>query len=185
MVGLALFVWIERRQMQPLMELGLFKNRTFSVTNGVGSILSFGMMGVFFLLPVFLQSILGYSVIKAGLVMTPLAAVVIFSSPTSGMLSDRIGPKWLMFAGMLVTAVGFFLTRRGHGGRRFVAEPGAALRRLGVRHRHGHAAQHLGGHGLGGHGESRGRLPGCSPRAPDRLGAGHRGHGRAAAEPGD
>ncbi len=111
-VGMAAFVLIERRQVQPLMDLSLFKIRTYSVTNAVGLIMSFGMMGVFFLLPVFLQSVLGYSAIKAGLVMTPLAAVVIFASPTSGALSDRIGPKWLMFSGMLVAAVGFFLTRR-------------------------------------------------------------------------
>jgi len=111
-VGLAVFVVIQRRQIQPLMDLNLFKNRTFSLSNGLGLILQFGMMGVFFLLPVFLQAILGYSAIKAGLVMTPLAAIVIVSSPVSGMLSDRIGPKWLMFWGMLVTALGFYLTRR-------------------------------------------------------------------------
>jgi len=110
--GFALFIWIQRRQAQPLMDLSLFKNRTFSLTNGVGLAMQFGMMGVFFLLPVFLQAILGYSAIKAGLVMTPLAAIVIVASPTSGMLSDRIGPKWLMFTGMLVTALGFCLTRR-------------------------------------------------------------------------
>ncbi len=111
-VGLAVFVIIQRRQIQPLMDLGLFKNRTFSLINGLGLILQFGMMGVFFLLPVFLQAILGYSAIKAGLVMTPLAAIVIVSSPISGMLSDRIGAKWLMFWGMLIIAVGFYLTRR-------------------------------------------------------------------------
>ena len=111
-VGLTAFVLIQRRQLQPLMQLSLFKNRTYSVTNMVGLILSFAMMGVFFLLPVFLQAVLGYSAIKAGLVMTPLAAVVIISSPASGTLSDRIGPKWLMFTGMLVAALGFFLTRQ-------------------------------------------------------------------------
>jgi EmrB/QacA subfamily drug resistance transporter len=111
-VGLALFLWIERRQVQPLMDLSLFRIRTYSVTNLVGLIMSFGMMGVFFLLPVFLQSVLGYSAIKAGLVMTPLAAVVIIASPASGTLSDRIGPRWLMFSGMLIAALGFFLTMR-------------------------------------------------------------------------
>lgn len=111
-LGLALFVGIERRQVQPLMDLSLFKIRTYTVTNAVGLIMSFGMMGVFFLLPVFLQAVLGYSAIKAGLVMTPLAAVVIVASPLSGTLSDRIGPKWLMVSGMLVAALGFFLTRR-------------------------------------------------------------------------
>lgn len=110
--GFVVFVLIQRRQRQPLMELGLFRIRTFTVTNLVGLVLSFGMMGVFFLLPVFLQAILGYSAIKAGLVMTPLAAIVIIASPTSGTLSDRFGPKWLMVTGMFVTALGFYLTRR-------------------------------------------------------------------------
>ena len=111
-VGFLVFVWVQRRQVQPLMDLVLFKNRTFSVTNLVALLLSFGMMGVFFLLPVFLQAILGYSAVKAGLVMTPLAAIVIVASPTAGALSDRLGAKWLMFVGMLITALGFYLTRR-------------------------------------------------------------------------
>ena len=111
-VGFVGFVLIQRRQRQPLMELGLFRIRTFTVTNLIGLLLSFGMMGVFFLLPVFLQSVLGYSAIKAGLVMTPLAAIVIVSSPTSGTLSDKLGPKWLMFIGMLISGVGFYLTRQ-------------------------------------------------------------------------
>ena len=111
-VGLVLFILIQRRQVQPLMDLSLFRNRTFSVTNAVAALLMFGMMGVFFLLPVFLQAILGYSAIKAGLVMTPLAAIVIVASPLSGILSDRIGQRWLMFGGMLIAALGFYLTRR-------------------------------------------------------------------------
>lgn len=110
--GFIVFLWVQRRQVQPLMDLVLFKNRTFSVTNLIALLLSFGMMGVFFLLPVFLQAILGYSAVKAGLVMTPLAAIVIVASPTAGALSDRVGSKWLMFAGMLIAALGFYLTRR-------------------------------------------------------------------------
>lgn len=108
----AVFIAIQRRQLQPLMDLSLFKNRTFSLTNGVGLVLQFGMLGVFFLVPIFLQAILGYSAIKAGLVMTPLAAVVMVAAPTSGTLSDRIGHKWLMVFGLLIAALGFFLTRR-------------------------------------------------------------------------
>ena len=109
-VGLVAFVWLQRRQIQPLIELGMFRDRTFSVTNGVALILAMGMMGVFFLLPLFMQSILGYSAVKSGLVLTPLAAVVILGAPLAGMLSDRIGPKAPMFAGMLITGTGFLLT---------------------------------------------------------------------------
>jgi MFS family permease len=111
-VGLALFILVQRRQVQPLMQLSMFRSRTFTVTNILGLILQFGMMGVFFLLPVFLQAVLGYSAIRAGLAMTPLAAMVIIAAPIAGTLSDRVGPRWLMFAGMVITAIGFILTRR-------------------------------------------------------------------------
>ena len=94
------------------MQLSLFRSRTFSAGNVTGLIVSFGMMGVFFLLPVFLQAILGYSAIRAGLVLTPLAAVVIVAAPTAGALSDRVGSRWLIFSGILVAAVGFVLTGR-------------------------------------------------------------------------
>jgi len=111
-VGLAVFVLIERRQAEPLMQLSLFRSRTFTVANVSGLILTFGMMGVFFLLPIFFQAILGYSAIKAGLLMTPLAAVVVFAAPASGWLSDKIGSRWLISGGMLTAAIGFFLTRQ-------------------------------------------------------------------------
>lgn len=111
-VGLALFVLWERRQTEPLVQLSLFRSRTFTVANLSGLILMFGMMGVFFLLPIFFQAILGYGAVKAGLLMTPLAGVVVFAAPLSGWLSDRIGSRWLISGGMFVAAAGFFLMRR-------------------------------------------------------------------------
>ncbi len=71
--GLVIFVLVERRQPEPLMRLELFRSRTFSVANICGAVLSAGMMGLFFLLPVFFQSILSYSAIKTGLLLTPSA----------------------------------------------------------------------------------------------------------------
>ncbi len=109
--GLVIFVLVERRQPEPLMRLELFRSRTFSVANICGAVLSAGMMGLFFLLPVFFQSILSYSAIKTGLLLTPLSAAVVVASPFSGWLSDRVGSRWLISAGMLITAAGFLLTR--------------------------------------------------------------------------
>ena len=148
---------------EPLIELSLFRSATSASPTSAASILAFGMMGVFFLLPIFLQSILGYSVIKAGLVLTPLAAVVIFAAPTSGWLSDRIGSRWLMFGG-----------HAGHRGRASTSPGGswsldagwqvfvAALHGLGVRHRHGDAAHDVGRDGLGAARKGRDRPPECS-----------------------
>jgi EmrB/QacA subfamily drug resistance transporter len=110
-VGILVFILIERTVKHPLMQLSLFRSRTFSAANVGGMILSFGMMGMFFLLPVFFQAILGYSAVKTGLVMTPMSAAVVVAAPLSGWLSDRIGSRWLIFSGMLITAFGFFLMR--------------------------------------------------------------------------
>ncbi len=111
-IGLVVFVLWERRQEEPLVQLSLFRSRTFTVANISGLILTFGMMGVFFLLPIFFQAILGYGAVKAGLLMTPLAGVVVFAAPLSGWLSDRIGSRWLISGGMFVAAVGFYLMRQ-------------------------------------------------------------------------
>jgi EmrB/QacA subfamily drug resistance transporter len=109
--GIGLFMVVERRVREPLMQLDLFRSRTFSAANITGTILSFGMMGIFFLLPLFLQSIMGFSAVKAGLVMTPLSAMVVVGAPFAGRLSDRIGSRWLIFGGMLLAAGGFLLMR--------------------------------------------------------------------------
>lgn len=110
-VGLVIFILVERRQAEPLMRLELFRSRTFTVANACGAILSAGMMGLFFLLPLFFQAVLGYSAVKAGVLLTPLSAAVVVASPLSGWLSDRLGSRWLISGGMLVTAVGFLLAR--------------------------------------------------------------------------
>jgi len=63
-------------------------------------------MGAFFIIPIFLQSVLGYSAVKAGFVMAPMSAVIIFAAPLAGVLSDRLGSKWIVAGGMFVLAAG-------------------------------------------------------------------------------
>jgi len=110
-VGIAAFILVERRQPEPLMQLSLFRSRNFSVANACGAALSGGMMGIFFLLPLFFQAIMGYSAVKTGLLLTPMSAAVVVASPLSGWLSDRIGSRWLIAGGMAVAAIGFLLVR--------------------------------------------------------------------------
>ena len=67
------------------------------------------MMGVFFTIPIFLQTVLGYSALRAGLVMSPMSVVIIFAAPAAGRLSDRLGSKWIVAAGMFILALGIAL----------------------------------------------------------------------------
>jgi EmrB/QacA subfamily drug resistance transporter len=105
-VAFGLFYWREHRVLQPLIDFSLFRSLNFAAGNATGLLLSAAMMGAFFTIPIFLQSVLGFSAIKAGLVMAPMSVVIIFAAPVAGMLSDRIGSKWIVAAGMFVLAFG-------------------------------------------------------------------------------
>lgn len=101
-----LFYWREHRVRQPLIDFSLFRSLNFAAGNATGLLLSAAMMGAFFIIPIFLQSVLGYSAIKAGLVMAPMSVVIIFAAPLAGTLSDRLGSTWIVAAGMVLLAAG-------------------------------------------------------------------------------
>jgi drug resistance transporter, EmrB/QacA subfamily len=92
----------EKRGIEPLFEAGLFKDPNFTGGSFVTAVLQFAMMGTFFLMPFFLKTVLGMSSFTSGLAMIPMAVAVIIVSPISGMLSDKIGAKWVIVAGMAV-----------------------------------------------------------------------------------
>ena len=68
-----------------------------------------GMFATLFYIPLFLQSALGYGALEAGLVILPQALVMGFLTPISGRLYDKIGPRWLVFFGLLISAFGSYL----------------------------------------------------------------------------
>ena len=68
-----------------------------------------GMFATLFYIPLFLQSALGYGALQAGLVILPQALVMGFLTPISGRLYDKIGPRWLVFFGLLISAFGSYL----------------------------------------------------------------------------
>jgi EmrB/QacA subfamily drug resistance transporter len=109
----AAFVWWEARASDPMLKLELFKIRNFWAANLITLIMAFGMFGIFFPLTIFLQGILGYSPIRAGLTMTPMAVTIMLVAPFAGRLSDRIGSRWLLVTGLSTATVGVaFLSTR-------------------------------------------------------------------------
>lgn len=105
----AAFIWIERKEAQPMLSLALFRSHTFSFAS-LSALLNFmALYSVIFLTPFYLTIVLHYSILKVGLVMvaSPLATLVL--APLSGLISDRIGTRWLTFCGMMITASGLFL----------------------------------------------------------------------------
>ena len=111
-VLIAIFVWWEQRIADPIVKIELFKLRNFTVANIIGLVIAFGMLGIFFPITLFLQEVLGFSPVKAGLAMTPMSLMIMVGAPISGRLSDKIGSRWILFAGTAIMAVGILLITR-------------------------------------------------------------------------
>jgi EmrB/QacA subfamily drug resistance transporter len=108
-IGLAAFVAIEFRVGAPMVEFGLFRARQFIGSNLVAFIITFAMMGTFFFMALYMQDILGYSALEAGVRFLPTTMVIAVIAPIAGRLADRLGPAKPMSAGLAVLAVSMFL----------------------------------------------------------------------------
>lgn len=108
-ISLVWFVLTELRVKAPIVEFALFKSRNFIGSVIVAFIISFAMLGVFFFLALYMQNILGYSALEAGVRFLPTTLVIMVLAPLAGRLSDRIGPRWPIVGGMALIAVSLYL----------------------------------------------------------------------------
>jgi Na+/melibiose symporter-like transporter len=106
------FILVERRRRdRAMMPLHLFSSRVFSVLNSYTVIVYGAFGGLFFLLVIFLQNVLGYSALLAGMATLPLTLLLLAFSARSGALATRIGPRLQLVAGPLLCAAGALLLR--------------------------------------------------------------------------
>jgi MFS family permease len=103
---LASFVAWELRSPAPMLPMRFFRNRAFAAANGASLLMYFGMFGSIFLLTQFLQTVQGHSPLGAGLRVLPWTAMPMVVAPIAGALSDRIGGRPLMAAGLALQAIG-------------------------------------------------------------------------------
>ena len=131
---LALFIWVEDKEPQPMLPLGVFRSRQFSAANAVTFVVYAALGGLLFLVPTVLQVVSRYSPIAAGSSLLPVTFVMLALSSRSGRLASRIGPRLQMSVGPLVIAASFLLFTRvgGSGGYLSAVLPGVLVFGLGV-----------------------------------------------------
>jgi EmrB/QacA subfamily drug resistance transporter len=107
-VLLLAFLLLQRvtQDKEPLVPFALFRDRNYAVVNWVSGTLAVGMMGIFLPFTIYLQSVLGFTALRAGLTMAPASLVSMFLAPVAGRLTDKIGGKYILMSGLTLFAVG-------------------------------------------------------------------------------
>ncbi|MBV9193728.1 MAG: MFS transporter [Solirubrobacterales bacterium] len=109
---IGVFLLVERRSVAPLMRLAIFRVRTLSVADTVLLLVASGMFGMFFFASLYVQEILGYSPLRAGLAFLPVTAGIVIGAGIAQQLIARIGARNVAIAGVLLAAAGMVVLTR-------------------------------------------------------------------------
>ncbi|MEV0150750.1 MULTISPECIES: MFS transporter [unclassified Nonomuraea] len=105
-LALPAFLLLERRARAPMLPLRLFGDRRFSGPAVIGVLLNLGFYGLLFLVPLYFQRVRDLDPLMTGLVMLPMAAAPMISSPLSGRIAARTGPYPPMACGLVIGGIG-------------------------------------------------------------------------------
>jgi DHA2 family multidrug resistance protein len=104
-----MFVIVELRSKEPIVNLRVFRNLSFASGNFIQAISFFVLFGSIVLLPLYLQQLMGYTSYLAGLALAPGGVATLIAMPTAGKLVTKVNPKWILFTGLSVTAYSMFM----------------------------------------------------------------------------
>lgn len=109
LVLLGAFVVTERRIDNPLLDLSFFANPRFSAASVAVTLVFFAMFGSVFFASQYLQFVLGYSALRSGAALLPVAAVLMIASPLSARAAAHVGTKIVVTIGLALVAIGLYL----------------------------------------------------------------------------
>ncbi len=107
--ALILFVVIELFSKNPVVDLRLFKDRTFTSGNLLMFFVFFNLFGSIVLLPIYLQTLMGYTAYLAGVVLGPGGLATMLALPIAGKLVEKHNPKKILVLGVFITALSTYL----------------------------------------------------------------------------
>lgn len=111
-VGAFSLLWFILRQLklnQPILEFRVFKNKVFTITTVLGMIVFIAMIGGSVILPLYMQTMLGFTAFESGLMLMPGALLMGVMSPIAGRLFDKFGARWLAIIGLLILTITTFM----------------------------------------------------------------------------
>ncbi len=106
--SLIFVIFWEWRHKDPIIDLHLFRDRTFGISNFLMFMLGFALLGSTLLLPLFMQTMLGYTAQQAGLALMPGGFTIMLLLPLVGFLLSRYTPRWLLLFGLTVLSLSLF-----------------------------------------------------------------------------
>jgi EmrB/QacA subfamily drug resistance transporter len=117
-VLLAAFLVVQVRVQAPLVPLGLFRSRAIATANGVMLLVGAIFFSMWYFLSLYLQTVLGYGPLKAGLAFLPMSAAIVMAAQASSRLMGRLGARLILVVGIMLSAAGFFWISHvhAHGG---------------------------------------------------------------------
>ena len=104
-VLIAAFLTWERHTDEPMLDVNFFKRPRFSAASAAITFTFMALMGTIFVLTQYLQSVHGFSPLKAGAVLIPMSAVMMVLAPTSARIVERVGTKLVLGSGLIVVSV--------------------------------------------------------------------------------
>jgi DHA2 family multidrug resistance protein len=107
-LGMVLFVWRELRTKRPAVDLRVLSDLGFTAATFMGGIMGAGLSGVLFILPLFLQNLLGYTAMDSGLTLMPRSLAMLVMMPIAGRMYNKLGPRAMVAAGLLLIAYGYW-----------------------------------------------------------------------------